>query len=212
VIKPKERLLELLKEHTNLTEPEIQDFWMYYDNENILIYNSNEDLNHFYKELIIEIIGKILSTGFLCGEKFTGIKINIENLNIVKLDEENAFNELSTMFYDAIKKALNQAELILLEPIYHTIIQLPPDHIKNTLALLSKYSAKIIDVNQEKDYQAIIEILIPVRNSIKFAEDIRSSTSGRAFWQNTFHAFLEVPNHEANKLISDLRFFKGLSW
>jgi len=212
VIKPKEKLLELLKEHTNLTEPEIQDFWMYYDNENILIYNSNEDLNHFYKEIIIEIIGKILSTGFLCGEKFTGIKINIENLNIVKLDEENAFNELSTMFYDAIKKALNQAELILLEPIYHTIIQLPPDHIKNTLALLSKYSAKIIDVNQEKDYQAIIEILIPVRNSIKFAEDIRSSTSGRAFWQNTFHAFLEVPNHEANKLINDLRFIKGLSW
>lgn len=211
-IKAKERLFELLKAHTNLTEPEIQDFWMYYDNENILIYNSNEDLNHFYKEIIIEIIGKILSTGFLCGEKLTGIKINIENLNILKLDEENAFNELSTMFYDAIKKALNQAELILLEPIYHTIIQLPPDHIKNTLALLSKYSAKIINVNQEKDYQAIIEILIPVRNSIKFAEDIRSSTSGRAFWQNTFHAFLEVPNHEANKLISDLRFIKGLSW
>ncbi|MBY9012460.1 MAG: hypothetical protein KGD70_08810, partial [Candidatus Lokiarchaeota archaeon] len=106
----------------------------------------------------------------------------------------------------------NQAELILLEPIYHTIIQLPPDYIKNTLSLLSKYSAKIQNVNQEKDYQAIIEILIPVRNSIKFAEDIRSSTSGRAFWQNTFHAFLEVPNHEAKKLISDLRFIKGLSW
>jgi elongation factor 2 len=211
-IKPKERLFELLKEHTNLTEPEIQDFWMYYDNENILFYNSNDDLNHSYKELIKEIIGKILSTGFLCGEKLTGIKINIENLNILKLDEENAFNELSTMFYDAIKKALNQAELILLEPIYHTIIQLPPDHIKNTLSLLSKYSAKIINVNQEKDYQAIIEILMPVRNSIKFADDIRSSTSGRAFWQNTFHAFLEVPNNEANKLISDLRFIKGLSW
>ncbi|NVM18129.1 MAG: elongation factor EF-2 [Candidatus Lokiarchaeota archaeon] len=211
-IKPETRLVELLREYTDLTEAEIQDFWMFYDNDNILIYNANEDLNQFYKETIIEIIGKILSNGFLCGEKLTGIKIYIENLNIVKLDEENAFNELSTMFYEAIKKALNQAELILLEPIYHTIIQLPPDHIKNTLALLSKYSAKIKIVDQEKDYQAIIEILIPVRNSIKFAEDIRSSTSGRAFWQNTFHAFLEVPNHEANKLISDLRFIKGLSW
>jgi elongation factor 2 len=211
-IKPKTKLLELLKEHTDLTEPEIQDFWMYYDNDNIVIYNANEDLNQYYKETIIEIIGKILNSGFLCGEKLTGIKIKIENLDIVKLDEENAFNELSTMFYDAIKKALNQAELILLEPIYHTVIQLPPDYIKNTLSLLSKYSAKIQNVNQEKDYQAIIEILIPVRNSIKFAEDIRSSTSGRAFWQNTFHAFLEVPNHEAKNLISDLRFIKGLSW
>jgi elongation factor 2 len=211
-IKPKERLLELMKVSTGLTEVEVQDFWMYFDNDNILIYNGIEDLVQNYKETIIEIIGKILSSGFLCGEKITRIKINIEKLNIAKLDEENAFNEFSTMFYNAIKKALTQAELILLEPIYHTIIQLPPDNIKNTLALLSKYSAKIQNVDQEKDYQAIIEILIPVRNSIKFAEDIRSSTSGRAFWQNTFHAFLEVPNQEASKLISDLRFIKGLSW
>jgi elongation factor 2 len=211
-IKPKKRLFELMKESTELTEIELKGFWMYFDNDNILIYNGIEDLVQIYKETIIEIIGKILSGGFLCAEKITGIKINIEKLNIAKLDEENAFNELSTMFYNAIKKALTQAELILLEPIYHTIIQLPPDQIKNTLALLSKYSAKIKNVNQEKNYQAIIEILIPVRNSIKFAEDIRSSTSGRAFWQNTFHAFLEVPEHEAHKLISDLRFIKGLSW
>jgi len=212
VIKPKARLIELLQEYTNLTENEIQNFWMYYDNGNIVIHNGNGDLDLSYKETIIEIIGKILSNGPLCGESLTGIKINIETLNILKLDEENAFTELSTMFYDAIKKALNQAELILLEPIYHTIIQLPPDYIKNALSLLSKYSAKIKNVNQEKDYQAIIEILIPVRNSIKFAEDIRSSTSGRAFWQNTFHAFMEVPANEANKIISNLRFIKGISW
>lgn len=211
-IKPHTKLVELLKEYSNLTEIEIQDFWMHFDNDNILLYNLKEDLNQFYKETIVEIIGKILSHGFLCGEKLTGIKIRIEQLSIVKLDEENAFTELSTMFYDAIKKALNQAELILLEPIYHTAIQLPPSYIKNALSLISKYSAKIKNVNQEKDYQAVIEILIPVRNSIKFAEDIRSNTSGRAFWQNTFHAFLEVPEHEAHKLISDLRFIKGLSW
>jgi translation elongation factor EF-G len=201
-----------MQEYTSLTENEIKNFWMYYDNDNIVIHNGNGDLDLNYKETIVEIIGKILSNGPLCGESLTGIKINIETLEILKLDEENAFTELSTMFYDAIKKALNQAELILLEPIYHTIIQLPPDYIKNALSLLSKYSAKIKNVNQEKDYQAIIEILIPVRNSIKFAEDIRSSTSGRAFWQNTFHAFMEVPANEANKIISNLRFIKGLSW
>lgn len=211
-IKPRVQLLELLKENTNLTESEIQDFWTYYDNDNLLIDNSNGELSPFYKDAIIEIIGKILSHGILCGEKLTEVKLIIENLKIVKLDEENAFTELSSLFYDAVKKALNQAELILLEPIYHTTIQLPPDYIKNALTLLSKYSAKIQNVDQENDYQAIIEILLPVRNSIKFAEDIRSSTSGRAFWQNTFHAFLEVPEHEANKLISDLRFIKGLTW
>ncbi|MBA7625888.1 Elongation factor G [subsurface metagenome] len=116
------------------------------------------------------------------------------------------------MFYDAINKGLTEAELILLEPIYHTIIQLPPDHIKNTISLLSKYSAKIKSIDQEKEYQAIIEILLSVRNSIKFAEDIRSSTSGKAFWQNEFYAFMEVPKHESQKIIQDIKFLKGLSW
>ena len=211
-IKPVARLKELFEKFTDLTTDEIQDFWMYYDNNNILIYNLKEDLNQFYKDSIVEIIGKILLYGPLCGEKITGIKIIIEELNINKLEEENAFTELSTLFYDAIKKALNQAEIILLEPIYHTIIQMPPDYIKNTLSLASKYSAKIKNINQEKDYQAIIEILIPVRNSIKFAEDIRSSTSGKAFWQNEFYAFMEVPNHESKLIVNDLRFLKGMSW
>ena len=133
-------------------------------------------------------------------------------MNIANIDESTAFTELSAIFYDAIKKALNEAELVLMEPIYHTIIQLPPDYIKNTLSLLTKYSAKIKEVNQENDYQAIIEILLSVRHSIKFAEEIRSTTSGRAFWQNEFYAFLEVPLHEAEKLINNLRFNKGLSW
>ncbi|MHA1391075.1 MAG: hypothetical protein ACTSQT_02390, partial [Promethearchaeota archaeon] len=195
-----------------LTLEEIQNFWKHFENNNLLIYKMNEDLAPTYKGIIEEIVGKIFSTGFLCGEKITGIKVKIKDLTIAELNEENAYTELSTMFYDAIKKALIQAELILLEPIYHTIIQLPPDYVKNALSLASKYSAKIKTVNQEKDYQAIIEMLLPVRNSIKFAEDIRSSTSGKAFWQNEFYAFMEVPSQEANKIISDLRFSKGLSW
>ncbi|GAI79031.1 unnamed protein product, partial [marine sediment metagenome] len=150
---------------------EIQDFWTYYDTNNVLIYNLKDDLNQFLKDTILEIVDKIQLNGPLCGEKLTGLKVIIEELIVIKLDEENAFTELSAMFYDAIKKALNESGLILLEPIYHTIIQLPPDYIKNTLSLLSKYSAKIKNVNQEKDYQAIIEVLLPVRNSIKFAED-----------------------------------------
>ena len=89
--------------------------------------------------------------------------------------------------------------------IYHTIIQLPPDQIKNTLSLLSKYSAKIKSIDQDKEYQAIIEIFLSVRNSLKFAKDIRNLSSGRAFWQNEFYAFMEIPKHESQKLIQDLQ-------
>jgi len=211
-IKPLNRLKEVLKDKTNLIETEIDNFWKCDNDQNILIYNGKLELNDFYKNLILQIIEKIHLNGPLCGEKLTKTKIIIEELNINDIDEEKAFTELSAMFYDAIKKGLNEAELILMEPIYHSIIQLPPDYIKNAISLLPKYSAKIKDINQENDYQAVIEILIPVRNSIKFAEDIRSATSGKAFWQNEFYAFMEIPAQESERIISDLRFIKGLSW
>lgn len=211
-IKPFNKLKEVLKENTGLNDEEVENFWICDEDQNITIYNASNELDDLYKNAIIEIIEKIHLNGPLCGEKLTELKIKIEELIIDTTQQESAFTELSTMFYDAIKKGLTEAELILLEPIYHTIIQLPPDHIKNTISLLSKYSAKIKSIDQEKEYQAIIEILLSVRNSIKFAEDIRSSTSGKAFWQNEFYAFMEVPKQESQKIIQDIKFLKGLSW
>ncbi len=211
-IKPFAKLKEILSEKTSLSEEEIENFWLSDYDQNVLVYRGENELNEFYKKSIFEIIEKISISGPLCGEKLTELKIIIEDLNVQNISDENIFTELSTMFYDAILKGLNEAELILLEPIYHTIIQLPPDYIKSTITLLSKYSTKIKTIDQNKEYQAVMEILIPVRHSIKFAEEIRSSSSGRAFWQNEFYAFMEVPQHESHRLIQEIKFFKGISW
>jgi elongation factor 2 len=206
------KLKDLMIQNGVIAMEDMDKIWNIDNNQNILIFRGNSLIEELYKNLILEIIGKIQLSGPLCGEKLTEVMITIEDLIINNLNEETAFTELSGMFYDGIKKALLEAELILLEPIYHTIIQLPPNYIKSTLSLLSKNSAKINKINQDKEYQATIDILIPVRNSIKFAEEIRSTTSGKAFWQNEFYAFMEVPSNEAKQIISDLRFKKGLSW
>ncbi len=211
-IKPRERLMEVLKERTNLSETEIENFWISDSDQNLLIFQDYTELSEIYKDQILEIIQKIQMNGPLSGEKLTEVKIVVDKLDISNLGEEEAYTELSTMFYNAIKKGLKEGDIILMEPIYHTIIQLPPEYIKSTLSLMPKYSIKVKNIDQEKDYQAIIEIFLPVRNSVNFAEDIRSISSGRAFWQNEFYAFVEVPPQEATTIISNLRFSKGLSW
>ena len=211
-LKPLNVLKRILKEETKLKEEEIEGFWICDEDQNVIIYCSNVDIDPFFQNAILEIFEKIKLRGPLTGEKLTELKITIEDLIIDNISHEDVLTELSTMLYEAIKNGLDEAELILLEPIYHTIIQLPPDYIKKTLSLLSKYSAKIKSIDQDKEYQAIIEILLSVRNSLKFAEDIRNSSSGKAFWQNEFYAFMEVPKQDAQRLIQDLRFLKGLSW
>ncbi|MFX1236875.1 MAG: GTP-binding protein [Promethearchaeota archaeon] len=202
----------ILKKNTSLSEQEISNMWKCDDDLNLLIFDDFSSNKDDINNMIMEIIEKISRNGPLCGEKLTEIKIRVKRFSIKDYNEETIYTDLSTMFYEAIKKGLNEAGLILLEPIYHTFVQLPPDQLKKTLTLLSKYSAKILKVDQEDDFQSVLEILLPVRYSIKFAEDVRSSTSGKAFWQNEFYAYLEVPSYEANDIIGDLRFKKGLSW
>ncbi len=211
-VKPYSKLKELLKEKTGLTQDEINSFWMGDEDQNLLLYPENGQLSDFFKTILEQIFEKIHLNGPLCGEKLTEIKISIKQLTLSGLTEENAFTELSAMFYEALKKGLKEAEPVLLEPIYKVILQIPPDLAKDGITVLSKYNAKIKDVDQKNDYQATIEALLPVRNSIKFAEEMRSTTSGKAFWQNEFYAFEEVMPHDAEKIIADLRFIKGLSW
>ncbi|MHA1527236.1 MAG: EF-Tu/IF-2/RF-3 family GTPase [Promethearchaeota archaeon] len=180
-IKPFDRLKEVLREKTNLSVDEIENFWKSDSDQNLLVYQGEAELSDNYKNMIQQIFEKIHLNGPLCSEKLTEIKVIIDDLNINKIDEESAFTELSAMFYEAIKKGLRESELVLLEPIYHTIIQLPPDYIRNIDSLLSKNSAKIKSIDQEKDYQAVIEILLPVRNSLKFAEEIRLPPAEKHF-------------------------------
>ncbi|MEJ2278719.1 MAG: EF-Tu/IF-2/RF-3 family GTPase [Candidatus Lokiarchaeota archaeon] len=211
-IKPFEHLKNILKVETGLNDSEISNFWKCDEDQNLLIYQKEWEFSEEYKEMVEEIIDKIHLNGPLCGEKLTEVKISIINLEINQLNEEIAFTELSTLFYDAIKKGLNEAGLVLLEPIYDTNIQLPPEYLKNVLSLMSKFSAKIKEIDQDRDYQAQVDILLPVRYSLEFAEDVRSVTSGRGFWQNEFDSFKKVPSQEAERIVSDLRFHKGIIW
>ena len=185
-------MFEILSKNTGLSEGEIANIWKWDANQNLLIFKNIGGQNEFLKSTILDIFKKIQMNGPLCGEPLTEIKFTIYELNMNVINAENAFTELSALLYEGVKKAINEAGSILLEPIYHTVIQLPPDFIKISLSLLSKFAAKIKNINQDNEYQASIEVFLPVRNSIKFAEEIRSATSGKAFWQNEFYAFMEV--------------------
>jgi len=213
IIKPFKRLKQYLNDRTNLNAEEIDGYLNCDSNLNLIIdLATDSPLAEKQKAKIIDVIEKICLSGPLCNEVLTEIKITIESINISANDEESSISELTTMFFDAIKRGLDEAELVLLEPIYQTIIQLPPEMIKNALSVLAKYQLKVKEIVQDNEYQALIELLMPVRYSMEFVESIRDKTSGRAFWQNTFHSFQKVPSDVMDSIVSDIRFKKGLSW
>jgi len=57
----------------------------------------------------------------------------------------------------------------------------------------------------------VISALIPVAETFGLAKALRSTTSGRAFWQSTHDHWEQVPEKLAAKVIAELRARKGLA-
>jgi elongation factor 2 len=158
---------------------------------------------------IVNAIRSILISGPLCRERLTELKIVIEQLSIEKSIDEFNVSDITTLFREAIFRAITKTGSILMEPIYQLVVNTPPSLMGNVTNLLNQYSAKITDVVQD-EYNSTISAFIPVREYIPFSEEIRSTTSGRAFWQAQFHSFEEVAANKIDTILSEIKFRKGM--
>ncbi|MHA1340291.1 MAG: GTP-binding protein [Promethearchaeota archaeon] len=158
-------------------------------------------------EELIKSLKSIFLTGPLAGEKLSELKITIHDIKLVDYNE-NDFTSLVPLFRNAIFKALKQTGTVLLEPIYHIIIQVPQEFAGNVINILNQHQSKITAVEQ-MEYYTEITAFIAVREYIDFVDEIRSATSGRAFWQAQFHSFKEVPDAQKEFIIQEIRFRKG---
>jgi elongation factor 2 len=64
---------------------------------------------------------------------------------------------------------------------------------------------------EQKGLQNVITGFIPVSETFGFSKELRSTTSGRAFWQTFFDHWEKMPQKLAEEVILDLRRRKGLA-
>ena len=67
-----------------------------------------------------------------------------------------------------------------------------------------------VSLFEQKGLVNIISGYIPVSETFDFSKELRSATSGRAFWQTFFDHWEKMPQRLTQKTIIDLRQRKGL--
>lgn len=160
---------------------------------------------------IVSAIGTIFFSGPLCGERLGELKITIEKLQYNESDiEEGDISKLTPLLRKTIFSAIKEAKSVLLEPIYKLVIQSPPDQLGGITSLLSQHQARITNVEQYDEFTAEITAFISVREYINFSTEIRSITSGRAFWQTQFYSFEQVPENRKETIVQEIKFRKGI--
>jgi len=147
--------------------------------------------------------------GPLCGEPVKGVKINLTEAELSSHPGQRGQAEIARGVGKAIFGSFLTAKPRLLEPIYQTVISAPTELAGDCSRIISSRRGKVCGFEQ-KGTQAIITSQIPVAETFGLSQEMRSTTSGRAFWQSTLHHWEKLPEKLEAKIITETRKRKGL--
>ncbi len=146
--------------------------------------------------------------GPLCGEPVRRLKVNIVDLQTSGGEGEGS--EIMHAVGKAVFGSFLTADPVLLEPIYKIIISVASELSGECSRMLSMRRGKVT-LFEHKGLLNIISGYIPVSETFDFSREIRSATSGRAFWQTFFDHWEKMPQKLALQVVADLRRRKGLA-
>jgi elongation factor 2 len=147
--------------------------------------------------------------GPLCGQPMRHVTVNLKDLQLSEAAETQSSMEIMHGIGKAIFGSFLSAKPVLLEPVYKTIITVPTEISGECSRIMSTRRGKI-SLFEQKGLLTVITGFIPVSETFGLSKELRSATSGKAFWQNIIDHWEQVPAKLAEKVIGEIRKRKGL--
>ncbi|MFC1578282.1 elongation factor G [Thermodesulfobacteriota bacterium] len=143
---------------------------------------------------IIESAQKGVLAGFLCVD----FKVTLDDGSFHAVDSsEMAFKVAGSIAY---KKACEEAQPVLLEPIMNVTVTTPEDYMGDIMGDLNGRRGKVLGMDNAGKNQ-VIKANVPMAEFLTYAPDLRSMTGGRGVYTMEFSHYDEVPTHIAEKIV-----------
>ena len=149
-------------------------------------------------------------TSVLAKEPAYGLKVNLEDVTVHEDPVHRGPAQILPMTWRPIWCAFLLSEPKLLEPLISFECKVPNAFVSSVIATVQKRRGKILDMINEED-MIIVKAEMPVSESFGLAEELRSSTEGRAFWATQFSRWAFVPEQMQGEIVSKIRERRGLS-
>ncbi|HVO37317.1 MAG TPA: elongation factor EF-2 [Candidatus Acidoferrum sp.] len=169
------------------------------------------------RQYVDEIIDHVKSgfreavfTSVLAKEPTYGLKINLEDVSVHEDPVHRGPAQILPMTWRPIWCAFLLSDPKLLEPLISFECKVPNEFVSNVIAIVQKRRGRILDMINEED-MIIVKAEMPVAESFGLAEELRSSTQGRAFWATQFSRWAPVPENMQADIIKQIRERRGLS-
>ena len=159
------------------------------------------------------ITAMLESYGPIAGYPVTGVRVSLD-LNGCAFDDDSTPAAITSCAKRAVKRALENSNVVLLEPVMELIVTAPSKHVGSVVADVSSSSRRgfITDVGGQDEAEeqsrgagsmTNIKSHVPLREMVGYSTDLRSLTSGEANFTMSLLGYKEVLSQNVVKEISE---------
>jgi elongation factor 2 len=166
----------------------------------------------YVEEILDHIKGgfrEAVHTSPLAKEPAYGLKINLEDIVLHEDPVHRGPAQAIPMTWRPIYCCILLSDPKLLEPLMSFECKVPSEFVSAVITMLNKRRGKILDMPSEED-MITVKAEMPVSESFGIADELRGSTSGRAFWATQFSRWAPVPEQMQADTIKKIRERRGL--
>ncbi|MHA1408539.1 MAG: GTP-binding protein [Candidatus Heimdallarchaeaceae archaeon] len=150
------------------------------------------------KAYIIQIFHNFCEGATLAKEPLMASKWVITDATVHVDPAHTGFTEIMQMCLAAFHTTFLTSQPKLLEPMLVIDIKVPSEYVGNMSKVITQHRGIILDMKQEGE-NTIIKGKLPTAETIDLADEIRGSSSGRAFFGYQFLGFEPVPQNLEKK-------------
>ncbi|MDH5314014.1 MAG: hypothetical protein OEW66_09300, partial [Actinomycetota bacterium] len=146
-------------------------------------------------------IVRTMADGVISGNPMVDLKVTLVDGKFHPVDSSDmAFQIAGSM---ALKDAVEQAGVALLEPIVDLEVTVPESYTGDIMGDLNSKRGKIAGMDQLGGGKQRIRAQVPQAEVARYVIDLRSMTGGRGAYSVTFSHYEEMPQHLAQKAIDE---------
>lgn len=147
-------------------------------------------------------IRQILDQGVIAGYPVVDVKAIVFDGKHHPVDSKDI--AFQTAGREVFKIAMQEANPVLLEPIYLVKITVPEEYMGDVMGDLNNRRGRVQGM-ENRASRAIINAEVPLAEILRYGTDLRSMTQGRGIYTIEFLRYDPVPSHMAEQVIAQSR-------
>ena len=144
-------------------------------------------------------VNQVLELGVIAGYPVVDVKAVVFDGKEHPVDSKDI--AFQTAGREVFKLAMQQANPVLLEPIYQLEVTVPEEYMGDIMGDFNTRRGRVLGMEQ-KGNRTVIRALVPQAEILRYGTDLRSMTQGRGVYTQVFDHYEVVPKQIADDVIA----------